>query len=76
MDMEREPDSQPNNGPLFVIDRLLQFGAETIEVLKVAACLGFYFKPKLLEYVLGHPVDTMIQEALDKQILSCHYNGG
>ena len=46
-----------------------QIGLETREVLKVAACLGFHVEEELIEYVLGRPVASDLNEALVKGAL-------
>ena len=43
-----------------------EFGHDTREVLKVAACLGFHVEEELIEYVLGRPVAQNANEALVK----------
>jgi predicted ATPase len=44
-----------------VMDRLT---AETKDVLKVAACLGFHLEEELIEYVLGHDVSLNLNEGV------------
>ena len=53
----------------YLIDKLEQLPKDMKEVLKASACLGAHIDEHLLEYVLGIPVTSILEEAVRRGIL-------
>jgi predicted ATPase len=73
---DRVKDIEGSRTPFFVTDLLNELPMKMIELLKVCACFGYlHTEDTLLEYVLQHPVSSILSEAVKLGILDMMGSG-
>jgi predicted ATPase len=70
-------DEMPNANQFFYSSiELDKVSKDTIEVLKVGACLGSsHLDTAFIEYVLDDPIHNCVEEAVEANILLCRHDG-